>query len=135
MRSCSSKPICTLPYLFWIATLILPITGRAQQSELQRVDSLRAVWMSPPGSIPDSVRLQAALLVASRYSDINYDSLVEFSRQMEEYGTRTGNRIWLAYANNYCMACLSSFTATYWAALNELCPARILTNVHCLWQS
>ena len=101
MRSFPSKPICTLPYLFWIATLILPVTGRAQQSALQRVDSLRAVWMSPPGSIPDSVRLQAALLVASNYSDINYDSLVQFSRQMEEYGKRTGNRIWLAYANNY----------------------------------
>jgi signal transduction histidine kinase len=84
--------------LAFIGGLFMPTVGKAQKFR-HEIDSLRAIWYSPPGAIQDSVRLRAGLNLTSRYSDVFYDSIRLISQEMDAYGIRSGNRLWRAQAN------------------------------------
>lgn len=54
--------------------------------------------------------------MASKNANINYDTLLQISREMDDYGKRTGNSMWRAYAGN--------FLGKYYALTDHLLEAR-----------
>jgi signal transduction histidine kinase len=63
-----------------------------------RVDEMRKVWYATPTPESDNKRLYAGIYLLNEYDEFNPDSLACIVKEMLDYGTKNGKKLWIAQA-------------------------------------